>query len=156
MIPKIDDDLERAIKLNIPFDLRKQPNKLVKSNVWYDYLPDWISNIEKKYHRINFREIELVPFEDQHKPVVRHEQVFQICIYDSDGDCILKDDINGVEIIRNAFTGDEYYDLAIFEYLPNHPVNSILQIKYRGEILDGDTLLLQIIVDLFYSKFYYI
>lgn len=131
-------------------------NRLVKSNAWYDKFNFLAKGIKLKLEKIDPRKIELVPFCDVDKPVVRHEQVFQLCVSDWDGDCILKDDINGVEIIKNAFTGDEMYDSAMLDYLPNHPVNSIYQIKHDDQILDGNTLELQLLVDLYYSKFRYI
>lgn len=35
--------------------------------------------------------IEIVPFEDQTKPVVFFKKVYQLCVIDWDYDCILKD-----------------------------------------------------------------
>jgi hypothetical protein len=101
--------------------------------------------------RIN---IELVHFENSNAPVVFEEKVYQLCFSDWDGDCILKDDINGVRVLSNMFTDDEMYDDELLEVLENHPFKKVTQIKCNNEIICGSTLQLQALIDLYYKKSY--
>jgi hypothetical protein len=157
MIPdKLDKEIEFRLKRAIPAEIRNQVSRLVKTNVWHSSAESLFARIKPTYETINLKEIKLVPYEEHDKPVVRYEQVYQICVLDWDNDCILKDDLNGVQIISNAFSDDSLYEMALIEFLPKHPLNTIFQIKYRDTILSGNSLELQMIVDLYYSNFYYI
>lgn len=96
--------------------------------------------------------IKLVPFEDGSKPVVYNNKVYQLCFQDSDGDCILKDNINGVKILHEIFSGDIMYDEHLIEVLNDHPFNKVMQIEGYDGIMDGSTAKLQALIDLYYNK----
>ncbi len=72
--------------------------------------------------------IELVHYQDDEKPVVYRGKVYQLCVSDSDGDCILKDTLNGVKIISGCFKGDRMYDEELIEKLDAHPFREVQQI----------------------------
>lgn len=96
--------------------------------------------------------IELVNYCDDEKPVVYRSKIYQLCVSDRDGDCILKDSINGVKIISGCFVGDKMYDEEIVEKLEAHPFREVKQIKRDGVILSGETKELQQLIDLYYGK----
>jgi len=130
-------------------------SKLVKRNVWIDNYPFevregmMVSNVDWRY-------VEIVPYEETSKPAIYRDQVFQICVIDWDNDCVLKDDFNGVQIIHDVVTGDEEYDTRMIEEFPEHPLRNLYQLKYHSTILSGKTLDLQLILDLQYRKKRYI
>jgi len=96
--------------------------------------------------------IELVEYGDDDMPVVYRGKVYQLCVSDSDGDCIMKDTINGVKIIYGCFSGDRMYDEELIEKLDTHPFREVQQIKQNGSIIGGETNDLQKIIDSYYGK----
>lgn len=105
----------------------------------------------KKLKTILMDRIELVSFSDTDKPVVYLKKVYQLCVLDGDYDCIMKDTINGVQIIHNVFSGVNYYDLQLIEVLNDHPFNGVKQIKVDNHIIGGTTETLQLLVDKYYD-----
>lgn len=106
--------------------------------------------IKRLFNRVRHsNKILLSEWEEDNKPVVYKNKVYQIFIRDWDNDCILRDDINGLIILRNVFSGDDEYEQYLIDVLGNdHQMNQIKQIKQNGKILTGKTIELQKIVDL--------
>lgn len=97
-------------------------------------------------------DIEIVQFQDSTKPVLYDGLVYESCFLDFDGDLVLKDDIHGVKIFPVGLGDDEFYNLSILNTLENHPVNLIKQISKDGEIVEGETLHLQRILNKHYEQ----
>lgn len=104
--------------------------------------------------RIYSNKIVLCEWEEHNKPVVYKNKVYQIFLRDWDNDCILRDDINGLIILRSVFSGDDEYEEWLIDVLGDkHPIRQIKQIKQNGKILTGKTIELQNLVDLYcYNK----
>lgn len=128
--------------------------RLVKRNVWTDRCPklEVVHVGDGSEWTIDPKTIELIPYAERDKPVVYNKLVYEHCFIDWDGDVVLKDDVNGVTLINSVFTDNRMYDEDLIEQFPDHPMNSIKQIKHVDKIVAGKTAELQLLIDLFYGK----
>lgn len=97
-------------------------------------------------------DITIVDFKDASKPVLYDGLVYQSCFIDFDGDLVLKDDIHGVKVFPIGLGEDEFYNLSVLKTLEDHPVNLLKQIAKDGEIVEGETLHLQRILNKHYEQ----